>query len=261
MNLMMKEYRVTSPFGPRKSPITGRSEFHTGIDLVKPPYSEIVALVPGKVVHAKEGISGTGVGGFGITVIIQDKYDHFHIYAHLSSCCVKVGQAVQSRQVVGKQGNTGKSAGQHLHYEVRKNGLSFGFGKHVDPVKYLDDYFAKEKNLAVEKASSPPPKPVTPKTCAIQFNGSSLTVRAFLEGGKSYIPVRAFAEELGHPEWVEWCDSRHLIVLKDNYVESTKFVNGTGYAASREVSNYLDFGIEWDSVNQVVNLERLSSNG
>ncbi|USG65146.1 M23 family metallopeptidase [Brevibacillus ruminantium] len=145
MIALMQEYRVTSPYGPRRSPITGGNEFHTGIDLVKAPNSEIKAFIPGTVMHAKMGQTGTGVGGFGITVIIQDKYNHLQLYAHLSEACVTVGQKVAEGQVIGKQGSTGKSTGQHLHFEVRENGKSFGYGNHIHPVKYVDDYYEKER--------------------------------------------------------------------------------------------------------------------
>ena len=151
----MKGFKVSSPYGLRKSPINGKEEFHTGIDLVKPAFSDIKAFVSGTVVHAKMGMKGSGVGGFGVTVIVQDKYDYFHLYAHLTDCCVKVNQLIQSGQVVGRQGSTGQSTGQHLHYEVRSFGYGFGFQNHVDPVKYLDDYFKRETKSGHQPVKKP----------------------------------------------------------------------------------------------------------
>jgi murein DD-endopeptidase MepM/ murein hydrolase activator NlpD len=145
------EYYITSPYGPRTSPITGKPEKHTGIDLVKKkggPNAPIEAFVPGTVIRAEEvpdGVKGTGYGGFGLVVAIKDKYGVQHMYAHLSRAAVKVGDHVAQGQVIGCQGCTGKSTGPHLHYEVRlKTSPSGGFGSDTEPTKYLQDYFAKE---------------------------------------------------------------------------------------------------------------------
>ena len=144
---MMKKYRVTSSYGWRNDPFTGSRSFHTGIDLVKlqgGKNAPIEAFVEGTVIHAKMGQTGTGVGGFGNTVIIKDKYNCVHMYAHLKDYCVKVGDYVKAGQVIGHQGSTGRSTGEHLHYEVRTQpSPSFGYGHHTDPVKYLDEYYRK----------------------------------------------------------------------------------------------------------------------
>ncbi|MBW5471702.1 peptidoglycan DD-metalloendopeptidase family protein [Brevibacillus formosus] len=189
---MMQEYRVTSPFGPRTSPITGRSEFHTGIDLVKPAYANIQTFIAGTVVYAGMGKKGTGVGGFGNTVIIKDKNNYLQLYAHLTDCCVTVGQYVERGQVIGRQGNTGKSAGQHLHFEVRKNGPSFGFGNHIHPVKYVDDFYKSNCPQPIQKSVDKPVDKVS-----IKVNGKLLPVQGFLKGGVSTLPVRAVAEAVG----------------------------------------------------------------
>jgi murein DD-endopeptidase MepM/ murein hydrolase activator NlpD len=154
---LMKEYRISSPYGKRISPITGKKEFHTGIDLVKPPYSPIKAFIEGTVIHARMGQANTGVGGFGNTVIIKDKYNHVQMYAHLTDYCVKVGDFVKVGQVIGRQGDTGKSAGQHLHFEVRtKPSPSFGFGYHTDPVAYVDWYYQQEEKLRPQQPAKKP---------------------------------------------------------------------------------------------------------
>ncbi|WP_235615885.1 peptidoglycan DD-metalloendopeptidase family protein [Brevibacillus reuszeri] len=149
----MNEYRVTSPFGWRSGPINGNREFHTGIDLVKTHQAPINAFVAGEVMHAKEGVAGSGFGGYGIVVAIRDpETGHLHCYAHLDSVAVKVGDKVKQGQLIGRQGNTGQSTGSHLHYEIRKSS-SPQYGWIADrekncfePVKYLDDYFAKAQN-------------------------------------------------------------------------------------------------------------------
>lgn len=149
----MKEYRVTSPFGWRSGPINGNREFHTGIDLVKTHQAPINAFVAGEVMHAKEGVAGSGFGGYGIVVAIRDpETGHLHCYAHLDSVAVKVGDKVKQGQLIGRQGNTGQSTGSHLHYEIRKSSSpQYGWiadreNNCFEPVKYLDDYFAKAQN-------------------------------------------------------------------------------------------------------------------
>lgn len=143
-------YRVTSGYGPRQSPISGKQEFHTGIDLVLSHQAPIASFTSGTVVHAQMGLTGSGFGGFGHVVAIQDEYGCLHMYAHLDQIKVGAGQRVRVGEVVGTQGNTGKSTGSHLHYEVRRQTKpSFGYGSHTDPVVYLEDYARKGRgNLA-----------------------------------------------------------------------------------------------------------------
>ncbi|GIO27714.1 peptidoglycan DD-metalloendopeptidase family protein [Ornithinibacillus bavariensis] len=157
-------YRVTSPYGYRTDPITGqRNTFHDGIDLVKGHQAPVGAFIPGKVLYAGNGVSGTGVGGYGNVVVIQDKYNRAHVYAHLSSVTVKKGQTVKQGDIIGKQGATGaRVTGSHLHYEVRKKSSpSLGWiddpkAKTLDPTQYVKDYFAAENgtgnNIYVVKA-------------------------------------------------------------------------------------------------------------
>ena len=150
------EYRVTSPFGWRNDPFTGERAFHTGIDLVKSHQAPIYAFTAGEVIHAKEGAPGSGFGGFGIVVAILDKYGSLHCYCHLDMAAVKVGQYVQQGQMVGRQGNTGRSTGSHLHYEVRKThspkyGWQPGHNHVYDPGEYLKQYYKKEEEKMKEK--------------------------------------------------------------------------------------------------------------
>ncbi|WJQ80981.1 peptidoglycan DD-metalloendopeptidase family protein [Brevibacillus brevis] len=244
---MMKEYRVTSPYGPRKSPITERQEFHTGIDLVKPAYGNIQAFIAGTVVYANMGQTGTGVGGFGNTVIIKDRDNYLHLYAHLTDYCVSVGQLVAQGQVIGRQGNTGKSTGQHLHYEVRKNGPSFGFGNHVHPVKYVDDFYALKCPQSEKK---PVDKPVD--KVSIEINGKLLPVQGYLDNGISTLPVRAVAEAAGGK--VEWIAATQDVRV--NGKELTVTIDaGTSYAPARELVAVLGLQVEWDGSNKIVKLK------
>ncbi|MNW27579.1 Murein DD-endopeptidase MepM [compost metagenome] len=144
-------YRLTSKFGMRNHPVDHVPRFHRGVDLViSPSNGEIKAFTSGKVLHAKMGVTGSGFGNMGIVVAIQDTKGCLHVYAHLSSVAVTVGQQVDQGQVIGRQGSTGKSTGPHLHYEIRKAASpSYGWTQTeagvVEPTQYLIDYYAANK--------------------------------------------------------------------------------------------------------------------
>jgi murein DD-endopeptidase MepM/ murein hydrolase activator NlpD len=144
-------YRVTSQYGIRISPISKKEEFHSGIDLAKTHQADIQAFTDGKVIYSDFAPMGTGLGGFGNTVLIQDVKCCLHLYGHLDSVAVKVNDQVKKGQTIGKQGNTGQSAGSHLHYEVRTTSTpSFGWKTHTNPTEYLDKFYAEEKPKEVK---------------------------------------------------------------------------------------------------------------
>lgn len=141
-------YRLTSPFGWRIHPISKERKFHRGVDLVRSPSNApLHAFVCGVVTHCKEGKSGSGLGDYGVTVAIKDDKGYLHIYAHLSGVAVELGQRVERGQLIGWQGNSGKSTGPHLHYEIRRKASpSYGYTADesgvVEPTQYLIDYYA-----------------------------------------------------------------------------------------------------------------------
>ena len=138
-------YRITSPYGDRISPINKQKEKHTGIDLAKSHQGDIYAFTDGIVTHAEFAQKGTGLGGFGNTVCVVDDNGYLHLYGHLDSCCVNINDKVKKGQTLGKQGNTGQSAGSHLHYEIRSQSKpSFGWRTDVNPTDYLDKFFSKQ---------------------------------------------------------------------------------------------------------------------
>lgn len=149
-------YRITSQYGLRTDPITKQANvFHDGIDLVKAHNAPIKAFTEGKVLYAGNGVSGTGVGGYGNVVVIQDKNNCAQVYAHLNSVAVKKGQPIKKGDVIGRQGETGKRVtGSHLHYEVRrKSSPSLGWvtdpkARTYDPTLYLKDYYATDKPVS-----------------------------------------------------------------------------------------------------------------
>jgi len=139
------EYKITSPYGDRISPITKKPEKHTGIDLVIAHQANIKSFTDGKCIFAQFAQSGTGVGGFGNTVLIEDKNKYIHLYGHLDSISVKENTQIKRGDIVGKQGNTGQSAGSHLHYEIReKNSPNFGWRTDIEPTQYLINFYKND---------------------------------------------------------------------------------------------------------------------
>ena len=98
---------------------------HTGIDIAAPYRTPIKAGGDGKVVRAK------WMGGYGNTVIIDHGGGLATLYAHCSGFAVSVGTVVKAGQTIAYVGSTGTSTGNHVHFEVRKN------GKHVDPMSVM----------------------------------------------------------------------------------------------------------------------------
>lgn len=118
---------ISSGFGYRRSPFTGRREFHHGLDIVNRKGSPVVATADGRVEFAGHN------GGYGNLVVIDHGMGVKTKYGHLYRIEVKVGDKVIRGQEIGALGNTGRSTGPHLHYEVVVN-------KHaVDPRQYFID--------------------------------------------------------------------------------------------------------------------------
>lgn len=117
--------RLTSNFGTRVHPVTGKSKFHKGIDIGAPHGSPVYAYSSGTVIY-----SGF-MSGYGNFIAINHGNGLVTRYGHLSARQVKVGQKVSTGQKIGAVGSTGVSTGPHLHFEVLING-SF-----KNPLNYL----------------------------------------------------------------------------------------------------------------------------
>lgn len=116
---------MSSRFGYRISPFTGRKEFHKGLDIATRMSAPIIAPADGIV-------SFTGRdGGFGRVVTIKHGYGLVTKYAHLKKSLVKKGQSVKRGETIALVGNSGRSTGPHLHYEVHLNNIA------VDPLRYI----------------------------------------------------------------------------------------------------------------------------
>ena len=111
---------ITSQFGHRVDPITGEASSHTGTDIACAEGTPILAAADGTVTVAN-GLDSWG-GSYGYYIQIDHGGGLETLYAHCSSICVTTGQQVQSGQVIGYVGHTGRATGSHLHFEVRANG-------------------------------------------------------------------------------------------------------------------------------------------
>ena len=120
-------YRVSSGYVDRTSPIFGTAEFHTGIDIPANYGTSVVAAADGVVITAG------WVNGYGNTVMISHGSGLVTLYGHNSSLVVSKGDSVKKGQTIAKVGSTGYSTGNHCHFEVRKD------GDHVDPNIYLNN--------------------------------------------------------------------------------------------------------------------------
>lgn len=119
---------VSSKFGPRISPFTGKKAFHAGLDISAPRGEEVRAPAKGKVVVAAYD---SRMGNF---IRINHRHGVETTYGHLSKILVRYGQKVKRGDVLGRVGSTGRfSTGPHLHYQVAVN------DKVVDPLQYILD--------------------------------------------------------------------------------------------------------------------------
>lgn len=135
--------RVASGYGYRMDPVYHTPRFHAGMDFTSPVGTDVYATGNGKVefVGWKQG--------YGNTVIVSHGFDYKTLYAHLSKTLVHMGQRVNRGDVIALVGNTGKSTGPHLHYEVRLK------DKPVDPRNfYFQDLSPEEYDRMVQLSNN-----------------------------------------------------------------------------------------------------------
>lgn len=116
---------ISSPYGRRVDPISGRMAWHTGIDVAGRRGSDVIAIAAGVVVYAGQR------DGYGNMVEIEHGDGYVTRYAHQSDLRVRQGDIVRRGDALGKLGSTGRSTGPHVHVEVLKN------GRHVNPATYV----------------------------------------------------------------------------------------------------------------------------
>ena len=118
---------------------------HTGIDFTAPIGTPIYATGDGGVERLKNKMTG-----YGKVVIINHGFGYESLYAHMSKIIVKPGEKVKRGQIIGYVGNTGRSTGPHVHYEIRKN------GKPINPVHFFyQDLTPEEYEKVIEISSRP----------------------------------------------------------------------------------------------------------
>ena len=120
-------YRLSSSFGFRSDPFTGRSKRHTGVDFALKPGNPIYATGDGVVEKVKFEFFG-----YGNQVLIDHGFGYKTRYAHMKSINVVEGMKVKRGECIGESGNSGRSSGPHLHYEVLYK------DKHINPANYFD---------------------------------------------------------------------------------------------------------------------------
>ena len=125
--------RVTSPFGMRTHPLTGKQAKHNGIDVVGS--DTILAVADGKCVKSYSSKS------YGETIILDHHINgkqYQSLYAHLSKRNIKRGDVVKQGNIIGFMGNTGHSSGKHLHFELHQPTWTSNKEHALNPMQHLD---------------------------------------------------------------------------------------------------------------------------
>lgn len=116
---------VSSNFGSRMHPISGRKQFHRGVDIPGKLGADVLAVADGVVIQSKNNAT------YGWLVEIDHGDNYKTLYSHNKKNLVKVGETVKKGQAIAKIGSTGLSTGPHVHFEVSKN------NRRINPVRYL----------------------------------------------------------------------------------------------------------------------------
>lgn len=117
---------ISSYFGKRTSPFSGKSEMHRGIDFAGKPGSDVLAVAGGVVAKASKN------GGYGYLVEIDHGNGYSTRYGHNQMILVQAGEVIKRGQVIAKLGSTGRSTGPHVHFEVIQDGAR------IDPMKFVN---------------------------------------------------------------------------------------------------------------------------
>ena len=116
---------ISSPYGERIDPLTGRSAWHNGMDFAGRPDSEVVVVASGIVVHVGRNDS------YGQVIDVGHGGGYLTRYAHHKEALVKRGDVVRKGDVIALMGNSGRTTGPHVHFEILKDGTQ------VDPTRYV----------------------------------------------------------------------------------------------------------------------------
>ena len=139
------KYRLSSPYGYRSDPITGVSKMHTGFDFACKPGNPVYATGDGTV----ESVSFEFFG-YGNSVLIDHGFGYKTRYAHLKMVYVSEGMKLKRGECIGETGNSGRSTGPHLHYEVMYRGRYVNPYNYFDMTMPLDEYSSMVSKVADE---------------------------------------------------------------------------------------------------------------
>lgn len=136
---------ISSDFGHRPDPIYKVAKFHTGMDFSAPKGTEVYATGDGMVADIERSL-----WGYGNMVTIDHGFGYSTRYAHLQNAAVRKGQKVKRGQLIGFVGDTGKTTGVHLHYEVRKNDVP------INPINFFyNDLTPDEYDAMLQRSTLP----------------------------------------------------------------------------------------------------------
>ncbi|WP_456412344.1 M23 family metallopeptidase [Thiolapillus sp.] len=121
----LKHGFISSTFGRRTDPFTGKKKYHKGVDFVGKRGSEVLAVAAGVVTKSER------TGGYGNVVEIRHADGYVTRYAHNQENLVKEGDRVEKGEPIAMLGSTGRSSGPHVHFEVRRN------GKIINPARFI----------------------------------------------------------------------------------------------------------------------------
>ena len=138
------KFRLSSSFGYRSDPISGKTRMHTGFDFALKPGNPVYATGDGVVASVTFDLFN-----YGNSIVIDHGFGYKTRYAHLKTVLVTEGMKIKRGECIAESGNTGKSTGPHLHYEVMYK------GKYVNPVNYFDlDMPIEEYSSMVDKVAA-----------------------------------------------------------------------------------------------------------
>ena len=138
------KFRLSSSFGYRSDPISGKTRMHTGFDFALKPGNPVYATGDGVVASVTFDLFN-----YGNSIVIDHGFGYKTRYAHLKNVLVTEGMKIKRGECIAESGNTGKSTGPHLHYEVMYK------GKYVNPVNYFDlDMPIEEYSSMVDKVAA-----------------------------------------------------------------------------------------------------------
>lgn len=143
----LKDMKTTASFGYRIHPVTHKKKFHRGIDLRAKVNTPVYSTADGVVRYVQPRNSGD----FGRVIIISHNFGFETVYAHLHSTNVKLGDVIKKNQRIGMSGNSGRSTGPHLHYEIRYASMVLNPRDFINwNLKGYENIFSKQRRVRWE---------------------------------------------------------------------------------------------------------------